>query len=162
MKFSLNLEKKNASVDLDVERLVEKGMEQNDKNWKDKFDAKHKAKKEILEIKHKQKMEKEDKNQTKKNWFQKVQEEKRKLKELELAEERRKEEEHKRILKIKIIFSSVCGIIGLLMMIIGGFLGASSNDPNSSWYMLSVLGFLPLFVAGAIWIYESNDKKKKR
>ena len=57
MKFSLNLEKKNASVDLDVERLVEKGMEQNDKNWKDKFDAKHKAKKEILEIKHKQKME---------------------------------------------------------------------------------------------------------
>lgn len=160
MKFGFNLEKKNATLEVDAERLIEKGMEQNDKNWKYKFDTKHKAKKEILEMKHKQKMEKEDKSQIKKNWFQKVQEEKRKLKELELAEERRKEDEYKKIFKIKIVFSSVCGIIGLLMLIIGGFLGASSNDSNSSWHILFVLGFLPLFVAGAIWIYESNDKKK--
>ena len=37
-------------------------MEQHEKNWKDKFSTKHNAKKEILEMKHKQKMEFEDKN----------------------------------------------------------------------------------------------------
>ena len=164
MKFGFNLEKKNATLEVDAERLIEKGMEQNDKNWKDKFNTKHNAKKEILEIKHKQKMEKEDKEQSKKNWFQKLQEEKRKLKELELEEKRRKEEEHRKMIKIKIIISSIMGIVGLIIMIIGIIITSLSNDPNSPWHMLIVCAVLVWFSIIFVWIPEfaAQDNKKKK
>ena len=164
MKFGFNLEKKNATLEVDAERLIEKGMEQNDKNWKDKFNTKHKAKKEILEIKHKQKMEKEDKNQAKKNWFQKVQEEKRKLKELELEEKRRKEEEHKKMIKIKIIISSILGVIGLILMIVGIIITSLLNNPDSPWYMLIVCAILVWVSIMFVWtseISEQDNKKRK-
>lgn len=61
---------KKGGLEADVEKLVEKGMDQHDKNWKDKFNTKHRAKKEILEMKHKQKIE--------------IEEERRKTRELEL------------------------------------------------------------------------------
>ena len=63
MKFGFNLEKKNATLEVDAEKLIEKGMEQHERNWKDKFTFKHSAKKEIVDLKHKNKLEVEDKKQ---------------------------------------------------------------------------------------------------
>ena len=57
MKLKFDIKNKKADLEANVENLVEKGMDQHDKNWKDKFNTKHNAKKEILEIKHKQKLE---------------------------------------------------------------------------------------------------------
>ena len=62
MKLNIDIKNKKGSLDADVEKLVEKGMDLNDKNWKDKFETKHSAKKEIMELQHKQKMEIEEQN----------------------------------------------------------------------------------------------------
>lgn len=120
MKVSYDAKNKKTNVEADVERLVEKGMEQHDKNWKEKFDVKHKAKKEILEIKHKQKMDLEEKNKTKKNWFQKIAEEKRKIKDLELEEQRRHEQK-------KIITAIVSFIASICFFVIGSIVDPAYN-----------------------------------
>lgn len=59
MKLKFDIENKKVDLEADVEKLVEKGMEQHDKNWEEKFDLKHSAKKEIMEIKHSHKLEEE-------------------------------------------------------------------------------------------------------
>ena len=84
MKFGL--EKGKTTIEVDAERLVEKGMEQHERNWKDKFTFKHKAKKEMVDLKHKNKLEVEDKKQKRKTRYQIRQEEKRKNKELEFRQ----------------------------------------------------------------------------
>lgn len=55
--MKLNLKKLGVETEADVEGLIEKGMDNHEKDWKEKFDTKHEAKKEILEMKHKHKME---------------------------------------------------------------------------------------------------------
>lgn len=162
MKLNFDIKNKKGAVETDVEKLVEKGMEQHDKNWKDKFNTKHNAKKEMLEMKHKQKMEIEEKTQTKKNWFQKIEEERRKTRELELAEERRREEERKKSIKVRAIISVVLAIVGLIMMVTGIILTSASGNPDSEWGMLSVLGMFPWMVIAFLWIDFSDDKKKKK
>lgn len=161
MKFNFDFKNKKAGFEADVEKIAEKAMEHNEKDWEEKFDKKHNAKKEILEIKHKQKMEAEDKNQTKKNWIQKIQEEHRKTKELELEEERRREEEERKIIKTKMIISLMLGMLSLVMMIIGCILGTLSGDSDSGWYMIACVGFFPLLGIVFIWSSESDKKKKK-
>lgn len=160
MKLNVNFKNVKADLEANIENLVDKGMEQYDRTWKDKFNTKHTAKKEMLEIKHKHKMDIEENNKNKKNWIQKIQEEKLKMKELELAEQRRREEEKKKVIKIKTIISIILGMFGLTLMIIGSILGSESGDPNSGWYAMSVLGFFPLLAAGFIWIDFSDNKKK--
>lgn len=159
MKLNFDIKNKKAGLEADIEKIVEKGMDQHEKEWKDKFNTRYNAKKEMLEMKHKHKMECEEKNQTKKNWIQKVQEEKRKNKELELEDKRRKEEEQRKILKIKIIISIILGVIGLIMMVVGSILGSASGDSDSGWYAMFGIGFLPLLGAGFIWIPFSENKK---
>lgn len=51
--MKVNLKKMGIEAEADVEKLIEKGMDNHEKNWQEK----HNAKKEILEIKHKHKME---------------------------------------------------------------------------------------------------------
>lgn len=162
MKLNFDIKNKKGSIESDVEKLVEKGMDQHDKNWKDKFNTRHNAKKEMLEIKHKQKLELEDKNQAKKNWFQKIEEERRKTKQLELEELRRQEEDKKKSVKVKAIISAILGIIGVLMMVIGSLLGSASGYPDSGWYMMSIVGFFPLCSIAFIWGATSDNKKKRR
>lgn len=162
MKLNFDIKNKKGALEADVEKLVEKGMEQHDKNWKDKFNTKHNAKKEMLEMKHKQKLEIEESNQKKKNWFQKLEEERRKTREIELEEERRKEKEKKKIVKIKVIATIILGIIGLTMMILGFVLGNASGDSDSSLYGLTMIGLLALISIEFIWIDFSDNKKKKR
>lgn len=160
MKINLDLKNKRAGIEAGVEKLVEKGIEQHDKNWKEKFSTKHNARKEMLEIKHKQKMEIEEKSQSKKNWFQKIEEEKRKRRELELAEERRREEERKKSIKVRAIVSSLLGIIGLIMIVIGIIL--ISDNPDSAWGMLMLLGMFSCISIAFLWIDFSDDKRKKK
>lgn len=117
MKLNFDIKNKKANVEADVEKLVEKGMDQHEKNWKEKFDKKHNAKKEILEIKHKQKMDIEESNKNKKNWFQKIVEEKIKEKELELEEQRRQEKKK----NIQMVISAIVSI--------GFFIAGSIVDP---------------------------------
>jgi len=161
MKFNLDMKNKKVAVEADVEKLVEKGMEQQ-KDWKDKFNTKHSASKEMLEMKHKQKMEIEEKNQEKKNWIQKIQEERRKTKELELEYERKREEEQMKVTKIKIVISSILGIIGITMMCVGFLLGSKSGNPDSGWYAIACVGFFPLLGAPFCWIGSSEQKEKKK
>ena len=88
MKLVFDMDKKKIDVEGNVEKLVEKGIDNSEKGWKEKFATRHNAKKELMEIKHSQKIELENSNNTRKNWVQKIQEENRKTKELELAEQR--------------------------------------------------------------------------
>lgn len=151
MKLSVDIKNKKGELEADVATLVEKGMEQHERTWKDKFNSKYSAKKEILEIKHKQKIEIEEKKQIRKNWIQKIQENKLKVKQLELEERRRLEKNKEKILIAKIILSIILGTIGIVMMIVGSFKGEESGNPNSAWYALSVFGFLPLISGVFIW-----------
>lgn len=160
MKFNYDAKNKKAEMDADVERLVEKSLEQHEKNWKEKFDTKHKAKKEILELKHKHKLEENDKNNAKKGFIEKIYEEKRKIKELELEERRRIEEEKKKNKKTKIIISVILGVVGCLIFIVGNILGSQSGDPDSGWYAMGIAGMFIAMSIAFIWI-DFNNKKKK-
>ena len=71
MKLNIDIKNKKGSIDADVEKLVEKGMDLNEKDWKDKFNTRHAAKKEMLELQHKQKIEIEEQNKSKKIGFKK-------------------------------------------------------------------------------------------
>lgn len=165
MKVNVDIKNKKGSLDADVEKLVEKGMDLHDKNWKDKFETKHSAKKEIMELQHKQKMEAEEQNKTKKNWVQKIIEENRKTKELELEDKRRREEEDriekKKNFKIKIISSIILGILTIILFITGVLLGSASGDPNSGWYGVAMLGFFTGLPIVFIWAGGNESKKKK-
>lgn len=165
MKLNIDLKNKKGSLDSDVEKLVEKGMDIHEKDWDKKFDKKHNAKKEILEIQHKQKIELEEQNKTKKNWVQKIIEENRKTKELELEERRRREEaeriERQKVFKIKIILSIILGILTIIFGIVGNLLGYQSGDPNSGWYAIAVLGIFTGMAIFYIWIFGDDPKKKK-
>lgn len=160
MKLNFDIKNKKANLEADVERLVEKGMDQNEKNWKDKFVTKHNAKKEILEIKHKQKMEMEEKSQTKKNWIQKIEEERRRTKQLEFEEQKRIDEENKKNKKNKIILSIILGILGATLMIVGCVLGSLSGDPDSGWYMMTFVGLFVIISIVFIWANVGDNKKR--
>lgn len=165
MKFKYDAKKQKAEVDMNVEKLIEKGMEQHEKTWKEKFNTKHSAKKEVLELKHKQKIEIDEKNEQKKSWFQKIEEEKRKTREfelqLELDEIRREKEEQKQILRAKIIATIVLGIIGSLLLIIGYAFGSTSMNGDSRWDGVLIVGFFALVSIYFIWKEQKNKKWKK-
>lgn len=160
--MKINLKKVN--IEADIEKLVEKGIDNHEKNWKDKFYVKHSAKKELMEIKHKQKVELENFNKNKKNWIQKIQEENRKAKELKLSEQRKLKEielEEKRKLEeikqkkliIIIVFSFILCLIGICLFVAGQFI-----DPA-----LNVIGTFLFIAIGYIWLYHiSKEKESKR
>lgn len=175
MKFNFDIKNKKAGIEADVEKIVEKGMDLHEKDWKDKFSTKHNAKKEIMELKHKQKMETEKTTQGKMNFIQKIQEEKRKRLEIELEEKRkqleieieekhRQEKKNKKVIKQKIIFSIILGIIGSAMIIIGYILGSNSGDPDSGLYAIAGVGMFILMPIAFIWINnsEKDESKSKR
>ncbi len=51
--MKINLKKIGVEAEANVEKIIEKGMDNHEKDWKEK----HNAKKEILELKHRHKME---------------------------------------------------------------------------------------------------------
>ena len=168
MKLNFDIKNKKAELEADVEKLVEKGMDQHEKDWKYKFNIKHNAKKEILELKHKQKMEIDENSKSKKSIYEKIVEEKRKTKELELEEQRRirelELEEKKRQEKIEkqnLIFTAVISLV-ISLIGIGFFIAGSVTDPG-----LNVIGLFLFIVIAYIWLYRiskqnTKDNKKKK
>lgn len=63
--------------------------------------------------------------------------------------------------KWKPILCIALGIISLSMMLIGGFAGAASGDPDSPFYMMSVIGMFPGFAIVYIAGFSDNKTKKK-
>lgn len=68
MKVSIDIKNKKGNIDVDAERLIEKGINQHDKNWKNKFMIRHNDKKEIMKLKHKQNIENKEHNFKKKTF----------------------------------------------------------------------------------------------
>ena len=166
MKLKFDFKNKKADIEANVEKIVEKGMEYHEKDWKDKFNTKHNAKKEMLEIKHKQRLEIEEMNDKKKNWFQKTSEEKRKNKELEiqmeLEERRRQEEENRRLqeeneklIKKKKRITILLAVIGSLFIIVGYPMGFAGEG-------FLVVGFLALVSIPFLWRKEKEVKLNKK
>ena len=104
MKFNFDIKNKKAGFEADVEKIVEKGMDQHEKNWFSKFNLKREKKKEMLELKHKQRIEIENEKQKRKNWFEKREEAKTKRKYLEQELNKKQEaEDFKRVIKYIIL-----------------------------------------------------------
>ena len=104
MKFNFDIKNKKAGFEADVEKIVEKGMDQHEKSWFSKFNLKREKKKEMLELKHKQRIEIENEKQKRKNWFEKREEAKIKKKYLEQELNKKQEaEDFKRVIKYMIL-----------------------------------------------------------
>lgn len=162
MRISIDAKNKKTDIEGDVESIAEKIIDNSEKDWKLKFDTKHNARKEMMEIRHKHKMEIDEKNQKKRNWIQKIQDEKLKAKELELEEKRRQEKMKTIKLVMKIVGTCILCIIAAIMLIMGIVLGVESGDSDSGWYALSAIGMIPLYGIVTIWTIHSNDNTKKR
>lgn len=143
MKLKFDIKNKKADLEADVEKLVEKGMDQHDKSWKDKFNTKYIAKKEMLEIKHNQKL----------NWFEKIQENKRKQEEFKIQEKIRIEKENRKKIKQKSIISTIIGIIALILIVIG----FSAKEVNG----FALGGIFLIWVLMFIW-FDNGDKNNKK
>ena len=162
MKVNLDIKNKKGSLEADVEKLVEKGMDNHEKDWKDKFKTKHEAKKELMEIKHKNKMEQENQKLKKKGFFERRAEEKARLKELEIEQKRIEYEQKLAEKRKKTKISITLMVTGVILLIIGVFAGSASNDSDSPWYIFAIIG---LFVSsGGILLLEGlfEPKKKKK
>lgn len=104
MKFNFDIKNKKAGFEADVEKIVEKGMDQHEKNWFSKFNLKREKKKEMLGLRHKQRIEIENEKQKRKNWFEKREEAKIKKKYLEQELNKKQEEENfKRFIRYMIL-----------------------------------------------------------
>ena len=66
-----------------------------------------------------------------------------KLRELEIEEQRRPG---------RLRLMAILAILGALMILVGYFVGATTGDSNSPWYMMAMLGFFPLMGVVYIWI----------
>ena len=171
MKINIDIKNKKGNLDVDAERLIEKGMDQHERTWKDKFNTKHNAKKEIMELKHKQNIENKEQDLKKKTFVQEIfdginnkkqieLEEKRKIEEekIRIEEERRKKEEEQqiRLQKDRKRLGTFLLVLGLIITIIGfGF-----GEPESGLQMIGSIGFIAC-IAGFVLLVKKDKKSKK-
>lgn len=80
MKVNYDFKKKQVGVEANVEKIIEKGIDNREKNWEERIAAK----KEILQLKHQQKMELKNNKANKKTKY-----------ELKLEEQKRQEKLHR-------------------------------------------------------------------
>lgn len=120
MKLKFDFKNKKGEAEADVEKLIEKGMEQHEKNWFSKFNLKHKSKKEMEELKHKQRIEIEEIKQKKETWFEKRENAKIKKKQIEQELKMQKDKEDFKHFIIEMIFMIS---IPLIIFIIGKICG---------------------------------------
>lgn len=105
--MKVNIKKAGIEAEVDVEKLIEKGMDNHEKDWQEK----HNAKKEILELKYKHKMEEQRaKNDIKSS--NEIELEKAQLK-LEQEKLNREKDENKSKRTIKIVSIIMFFIYGL-------------------------------------------------
>ena len=100
MKLNIDLKNKKGSLVVNAEKIIEKGMDQHEKDWKDKFNTKHNAKKEIMELKHKQKIENKEQDLKKKSVVQEVFDGLNSQKQIEFEEQQKIEEEKRKVAEL--------------------------------------------------------------
>jgi len=103
MKFSIGSKNINAGVEIS-DKIAEKIIEEHEKNWKEKFDTKHKAKIEMKELRHKQKLELEDRKPDKKSKYQMKIEEQIRKEQIEKEKEQKKNQQLIRNIGIVLLF----------------------------------------------------------
>ena len=129
MKFNFDIKNKKAGFEADVEKIVEKGMDQHEKSWFSKFNLKREKKKEMLELKHKQRIEIENEKQKRKNWFEKREEAKIKKKYLEQELNKKQEaEDFKRVIKYMILMFFIMLMIALCNILLSIYIFIVLND----------------------------------
>lgn len=79
------------------------------------------------------------------------------LRQMEMAE--KQQLANQKILKLKIIISLTLATIGILMIAFGYIAGSSTGDPDSGYYMISLVGLFPLM--GTVFVWSPVDFKKK-
>ena len=80
-----------------------------------------------------------------------------KMNEIKLRQE--ESQEDRKTQKLKIKMGLLIFVAGVLMIIVGNFLGHASYDSYSPFYKLSMLGII-LLLLGAIFIMLGFDKRK--
>lgn len=130
-------------VDADVENVVKKGMDNYEKDWKLKFQAKHKAKKEMAKLKHSQKIEMEKLKENKRSWIKKILDTKREERNLRRIEQEkiRVEEEKKRNKR------NIRNISIILFLVIGLFCGVGIRDGKTICALISSIQLFLLFLS---------------
>ena len=81
------------------------------------------------------------------------------IREIDLEARRLELEERNRPKRVKTMI--VLAIIGAVLLILGWFAGQASGDPDSAWYMISMLGMFALFGVVFIWL-ENGDNNSGR
>lgn len=151
MKLSFKPLTKEIQIEGDIENVITKSIDAHDNNWEKKYQIKNQTKKEMIELKHQYKKEKAIQKQNKRNFIQKIMDEKTRKKELELAEQRKKEEEaaalKAKIFKIKIITTIILSITSLILFVVGIILRINNIDGE----ILTLLGFFPLIAIAVMW-----------
>ena len=176
-------------VDADVEKLIDKGLDQHEKlenrrldiisenikdhrrTWKERFETKHKAKKEMAEIKNKYELEKKELELKKKSHIKEFFEGINTNKMLKLEEQRKEEEERLRkqeeekirLQKEKKLHGIILLVSGLIATVFGYGLG--SEYPNLGLEAIGGLGFI-IAIAGLVVLLRYNkvdiDNQKKK
>ena len=77
------------------------------------------------------------------------------MKQMEYYEKKRIDAEKTKALKIKL--SLIMATVGILMLAIGYMAGSASGDPDSGFYMLSMIGFFPLLGVPFLWIFSMKN-----
>lgn len=180
MKLNVDIKNKKGEFKGNVEKIIEKGMEQHEKTWKEKFSTKHTAKKEIMELKHKQSIETKEQNLKKKTLIRELFDGINENKRMKLEEKQRQEEEQKRIeeekrraeeerlrrveeerikaQKERKKLGKILLIVGLIITMIGFGLG----DPGSGLQMVGSIGFIGCIVGLVLLIKNDNKKTDKK
>ena len=180
MKLNVDIKNKKGEFEGSVEKIIEKGMEQHEKTWKEKLSAKHIEKKEIMELKHKQSIETKEQNLKKKTVIRELFDGINENKRMKLEEKQRQEEEQKRIeeekrraeeerlrrveeerikaQKERKKLGKILLIVGLIITMIGFGLG----DPDSGLQMVGSIGFIGCIVGFVLLIKNDNKKTDKK
>ncbi len=79
------------------------------------------------------------------------------LKKMELLEKQREDIKKSKAARTKICI--IMGITGLVMTCLGYMLGSLTGNPDSGFYMISMVGFFPLAGSAYIWIYSKNAEE---
>lgn len=141
MRFTNKNKEREISVEAEAEHIIEKAMDLHEKNWKEKFTIKHKAKKEMLKLKH----------NLKNDMKLKEMQEGEKTRELEREDTLRKEEEYQKMQIAQVTISILLAIIGSAIIALGCALGKASDNEESGWYALSLIGIAMLVCIKFVW-----------
>lgn len=95
--------------------------------------------------------------------FKEVLIEKERTKRIEMKysqeDKKRADASRRRLWKVKA--SVALAAVGIPMTIVGHFAGEASGNPDSSWFFVSLLGFLLLMVVPYIWLLDLNSSETR-